>query len=312
MFDIKEFKKKVKDTRYDRRINHLISKKIDVVHIKQTVENVRDNINKDINSFVIYGEPQSGKTEMMIALTAKLLDEGHRIIIVLLNDSVQLLDQNLDRFKRSGIDPAPKKFNEILDHNVKIEKGEWIIFSKKNAKDLQKLIDKVEVFEGKIIIDDEADYATPNSKINTEEKTKINELTEKLIGNKGIYIGVTATPARLDLNNTHQNQNEKWVDFNPHPLYIGQDVFFPTPVENLRYSLNLLPDLGDNPEYLRDALFSFIINVAHINLKINETEKNYSMLIHTSGIKAEHKKDYEEVVRIFEVLKDGDDKNNNK
>jgi DNA replication protein DnaC len=31
------------------------------------------------------GEPQSGKTELMIALTAKLLDKGNKTIIILLN-----------------------------------------------------------------------------------------------------------------------------------------------------------------------------------------------------------------------------------
>jgi DNA replication protein DnaC len=61
-------------------------------------------------SFVVYGEPQSGKTEMMICLTAKLLDNGHRIIIHLLNDSVQLLQQNLERFQRSNLSPAPRIF----------------------------------------------------------------------------------------------------------------------------------------------------------------------------------------------------------
>ena len=49
-------------------------------------------------------------------------------------------------------------------------------------------------------------YATPNSKINRQEKSKINALTEKLIGKNGIYIGVTATPGRLDLNRTHKNE----------------------------------------------------------------------------------------------------------
>jgi len=44
---------------------------------------------------VIYGEPQSGKTEMMICLTARLIDIGANLVIHLLNDSVQLLEQNL-------------------------------------------------------------------------------------------------------------------------------------------------------------------------------------------------------------------------
>ena len=71
------------------------------------------------NSFVIYGEPQSGKTEMMICLTAKLLDDGYRIVIHLLNDSVQLLQQNLDRFQRSNLSPAARNFSDAV-HRFKI------------------------------------------------------------------------------------------------------------------------------------------------------------------------------------------------
>ena len=146
---------------------------------------------------MIYGEPQSGKTEMMIALTAKLLDLGIKLVIVLLNDSVQLLGQNLERFQRSGLSPAPKKFSELLPPEVTIGEHQWVIFCKKNSKDLQKLLEKIEANPNRVIIDDEADYATPNSKINRQEKSKINALTEKLIGKNGIYIGVTATPGRF-------------------------------------------------------------------------------------------------------------------
>ena len=62
---------------------------------------------------VIYGDPQSGKTEMMICLTAKLLDDGHRIVVHLLNDSVDLLTQNLTRFKESGLAPGARLSSEL-------------------------------------------------------------------------------------------------------------------------------------------------------------------------------------------------------
>lgn len=303
MFDINNFKTKVNNTRYAKRIEHLTSENRYTLSIESTAENSIKNINEGVKSFVIYGEPQSGKTEMMIALTARLLDEGFKIIIILLNDSVQLLGQNLERFRRSGIDPSPKNFNEILDPSVLIGKNEWIIFCKKNSQDLQKLLQKIGSINRKVVIDDEADFATPNSKVNKEEKTKINELTAQLIVKEGIYIGVTATPARLDLNNTHNNQNTKWIDFLPHPLYKGQDVFFPTPPTDLPYCLSMLPDSGDDPKFLREKLFSFLINVAHLNIKINNIEHSYSMLIHTSGKTADHAEDFKQIIKIFEVLK---------
>jgi hypothetical protein len=311
-FDIKDFLpgSDSNRSRYERRLRELEVDGIATDSIERAVEHAIHNITKDgIRSFVIYGEPQSGKTEMMIALTARLLDEGHRIIIVLMNDSVQLLEQNLDRFLRSGLDPAPKKFNEILDPSIKISTGHWVVFCKKNSADLQKLLSKVDTCPARVVIDDEADYATPNGKINRNEQTKINELVGKLLGDDGFYIGVTATPARLDLNNTFKNANDHWVDFPPHPKYTGQNVFFPTTLEafaDLPFRLVPLPDEGDDPKYLRAAFFGFLVSVAYLNTQVNDTKKNYSMLIHTSGKKVDHTKDYQQIITLLGVLKDPD------
>jgi len=312
-FNLNDLKKEtVNNNRYERRLSKLVSSNQEVDRIKSVVENAVSNIQNGQRSFVIYGEPQSGKTEMMIALTAKLLDIGSKIIIALLNDSVQLLGQNLERFQRSGLSPSPKKFSEILSPEVSIGDHQWVIFCKKNSKDLQKLLHKLDGHADRVIIDDEADYATPNSKINKKEKSKINELTEKLIGTKGVYIGVTATPARLDLNKTHDNQNEHWIDFPPHSNYTGQDLFFPVSIENLTYRLSFLPDTGDDPQYLRDAIFSFIVNVAYLNSVVNDPEKNYSILIHTSSKTADHTVDYKQVIKTFEALKDSTNSNHEK
>ena len=309
-FDLGNLKREaVVGNRYEKRLAHLVAAGQDVDRIKGVAETAIENIRKGQRSFVIYGEPQSGKTEMMIALTAKLLDEGHKIIIVLLNDSVQLLGQNLERFQRSGLSPSPKKFSEVLPPEVAIGDRQWVIFCKKNAQDLQKLIQKVERHPDRVVMDDEADYATPNSKINQQKQSPINELTETLIGVAGIYIGVTATPARLDLNRTHKNQNEYWIDFPPHSNYVGQDLFFPVNLDNLQFRLCFLPDAGDDPHHLREALFRFLIRVGYLNSFVNEAETNYSLLIHTSGRKDDHVVDYKQVVKIFEALRD--EKNGN-
>jgi DNA replication protein DnaC len=90
-------------------------------------------------SFVIYGEPQSGKTEMMICLTAKLIDAGFGVVIHLLNDSVQLLQQNLERFQRSGLSPSARNFSEVMDPSISLRVGQHVIFCKKNPHDFRKL-----------------------------------------------------------------------------------------------------------------------------------------------------------------------------
>lgn len=300
--------------RYNHRIAQLLAQGRFVENIKQTVDEAIGNLTAGSRSFVIYGEPQSGKTEMMIALTARLLDDGHRVILVLLNDNVQLLNQNLTRFRSAGLDPSPKNHEEVLHEEISLVTGEWIIFCKKNGQDLPKLIEKLrKVRDPVVVIDDEADYATPNAKVNKKgEQTRINELVEDLIGASGIYIGVTATPARLNLNNTFENEAERWVVFRPHPDYIGRTVFFPTRLEDVKspaFTLVKLPEAYDDPKYLRQALFSFLVNVAHLNTTINTQEQNYSMLIHTSGGTSDHSEDYKQVLKTFGILSTTDDPN---
>jgi len=304
MFDISKFKNdKPLSQRYDKRLQQLKGANFVTSHIEETVNNAVKNLNDSIKSFIIYGSPQSGKTEMMIALTAKLLDLNNKIVIILLNDNVGLLEQNLRRFAKADIDPDPKNFKEILDDIIEIKDYEWIIFCKKNASDLTKLIRKLDGFSDIVIIDDEADYASPNGKINKNEKTKINMLIGQLLHN-GIYIGVTATPARLDLNNTFDNANDRWVHFPSHLNYTGQDVFFPFDLNELKYNLNILPPSYDDPKFLREALFRFLINVAYLNLYVNAQNENYSMLIHTSGRKNDHIKDQTTIQKIINILKD--------
>ena len=258
-------------------------------------------------SFVIYGEPQSGKTEMMICLTAKLLDDRRPFILHLLNDSVDLLGQNLGRFQASGLAPAAKNFTDILDPTTKISGRTHVVFCKKNAKDLQKLLNKIGQLSNIIVIDDEADFASPNTKINQSTKTRINELITTILGTTGDYIGVTATPARLDLNNTFDNDSALWVDFPPHDRYTGQDIFFPMDDFNStpeQFILTKLPQNYDGPRFARTALFSFLVNVAYLNLMVNSTEQSYSFLLHTSGKKVDHQADWNVIDQTLTTLID--------
>ncbi|PNQ96228.1 DNA helicase (plasmid) [Azospirillum argentinense] len=309
-FDLTKFKDNVSTrNQYQRQLRRLADAGKSVECIEHAVrESLKNLSGKGRKSFVIYGEPQSGKTEMMICLTAKLLDEERPLIIHLLNDSVDLLGQNLGRFKASGLAPSAQNFSEVLDPSINLAKGQHVIFCKKNAKDLQKLSNKIGALKDVIIIDDEADYASPNGKVNRADKTRINELISDILGDSGDYIGVTATPARLDLNNTFDNDSGLWVSFPPHSHYTGQDVFFPFDDEDAenasKFRLTLLKEKGDDPKFARAALFSFMVNVAYLNIFNNKTETNYSMLIHTSGNKVDHKADWDAVQEALSALTD--------
>lgn len=312
------------NTKYANQIERVRFEKGYVKSIENTVEETIRNILEGATRLAIYGEPQSGKTEMMICLSARLLDEGHTCIIILVNDSLDVLSQNYERFVESNLIPTPRNLSDLAQGVDLYKAKEQIIITKKNPSDLQKLIEylKATKNQSRVVIDDEADHATPNSKVNklidkktgeANPKTAINRLVGQLIelnGPKnGIYIGVTATPQRLDLNNTFDNQREHWVLFDTHPNYHGHEVFFPS-IESgeyqVKFHLEALPDDGDSPEYLQNALLRFMINVAHLNCSLPDApgagQKNYCMLIHTSGSKEDHRGDYKEVVRVFEAI----------
>ncbi|MEI6266625.1 MAG: Z1 domain-containing protein [bacterium] len=308
-----------RNSRYEKRINFLRDKKgIDTFQIENAVSDSVEKIQKGITSFVIYGEPQSGKTEMMISLTAKLLDIGNNTIVILMNDNKKLELQNLERFTSSGIDPTPDTMSSRAFLEEDLNDGQVIIFSKKNIRNLTNLNEKLRNRSGLIIIDDEADYASPNSKINKDEVTAINNEIGKLLRRDGTYVGVTATPARLDLNNTFDNLSEEWVFFDSHKNYVGKDFFFPINLEKItevEYMVNILPENGDDPSYLHEALASFLVNASYLNINPEYKEKlveqnannddvNFAFIIHTSGIKSEHERDKKIVDNFFDALAD--------
>ncbi|MCE9556602.1 MAG: Z1 domain-containing protein [Planctomycetes bacterium] len=274
--------------------------------IVEAVDGTRQKLPKaSTGSLVIYGDPQSGKTEMMICLTASLLDDGHKVIVHLMNDSVDLLMQNLDRFRLAGLAPAPRNAADLA--NSPLSTGQkTILFCKKNSKDLQKLIAELTLSGPVVVIDDEADYATPNAKINQKERTKINALVSQLLGEDGIYIGVTATPARLNLNNTFDNKTETWVHFPSHDDYHGQDTFFPQDGKP-EYRLTLLKGSGSATD-AQIALARFLVSVAYLNTTATakgEAESNYSFLVHTSGKTDDHATDRKTIEGTMKALESG-------
>ena len=291
------------DNQYENRISTLKQKGVDTSSIERAIQLTIDNLHANSSrSLVIFGEPQSGKTEMMIALNAMLLDESYPIIINLMTDSVDLLDQSLSRFRASGLNPSPKQFSDLPDDPKRLKGRTWVVFCKKNARDLEKLIEFLRLENGLIVIDDEADYASPDGNVNKPDydKTKINYLISKLLGSDGIYIGVTATPARLNLNNTFENESEMWVDFLPHPEYVGQEFFFPDD-NNVQYQLNTFnADEGDEKAELTNAILHFLCGVA--NLHHLGKQLNFTMLVHTSGKRDEHAEDIELIQSTLAIL----------
>src|SRR5580698_9932677 len=149
-FDISKFRAaQNKESQYQRQLERLTSQGKAVVCIEAAVRGALASLSDTKRTaFVIYGEPQSGKTEMMICLTARLLDSGRQFILLLLNDSVDLLGQNLGRFQASGLAPSAKNYTDILDPAIRIDGRQHVVFCKKNGRDLEKLINKIGQLDG--------------------------------------------------------------------------------------------------------------------------------------------------------------------
>lgn len=299
---------------YEARIERLKQMGRDPSLIQQGIADVLRVLEQGHKSFVVYGEPQSGKTEFMIALVCKLLDMGRQTIFVVMNDNTELEMQNYDRFHHAQeLNPTPELSTQILsmdDSDLKTPK-QRVIFCRKNSNNLQKLIHKCRFMTDRVVIDDEADYATPNAKINKDEVTAINKnvglLGDLNPGGKGTYIGVTATPARLDLNNTFLNDSKNWIFLDSHKYYKGRQFFFPvtqTEIDASNYQLVKLPDDTDDPKLLRHAVFRFLIRVAILNAPKNAELTAYSMLVHTAGKTDDHVKDHSDINRILKTLRD--------
>ena len=114
---------------YDQRIAALQRDGVDTISIEKAIQSTFENLqDRGSRSLVVFGEPQSGKTEMMIALNARLLDGGYNIIVNLLTDSVDLLDQSLNRFRSSGLNPSPKQFIDLPKDPKRLKGRHWVVF----------------------------------------------------------------------------------------------------------------------------------------------------------------------------------------
>ena len=105
--------------------------------VLEPVKQIMSNIKQGSKSFVVYGEPQSGKTEMMIALSCKLFDEGINTIFVLMHDIKTLQKQNFqDRFVRNeNFRVTPILAEEFSKTDETIRKNQnWLIFWKEKFK----------------------------------------------------------------------------------------------------------------------------------------------------------------------------------
>jgi hypothetical protein len=182
---------------------------------------------------LLYGKVQSGKTRAMIFTAAMCLDNGFRIVVVLTSDNVELVDQTSHRFKvvdgpiwLNSNDRSEWEADEahIRQH---LHRNGLIVVCSKNGKHQDILIDFLRRINASdfpaVILDDEADQATPDttraarSRGGAGAPTYASRTHRRIIRNEkpdelgdslrqtlrhNVYVQVTATPYALLLQQT--------------------------------------------------------------------------------------------------------------
>ncbi|MGA4668900.1 Z1 domain-containing protein [Propionibacteriaceae bacterium Y1923] len=160
---------------------------------------------------LVLGHVQAGKTANYTAVAAKAADRGYKLVIVLagihnnLRDQTQLrLESDLGEARWTFLTKQSSDFDgKVGGANLLSNQGGVVIVIKKNATRLkilrnwlnqlgEPLLRRVPV----LVVDDEADQATPNSATKKEEQTVINRLVTEIWASivTGSYVGYTATP----------------------------------------------------------------------------------------------------------------------
>ena len=167
---------------------------------------------------LVVGYVQSGKTANFTGVITKAADVGYRLFIVLSGLNNNLRNQTQLRLEKDIVSLTPQHWfsltQETRDFSCSVGNVEYLLRGgagqervigviKKNPSRLLQLCVWLEGARSEtlrscpvLIIDDEADQATPNSHPRPEERTTINGLIVRLLSSlpKAAYIGYTATP----------------------------------------------------------------------------------------------------------------------
>ena len=252
------------------------------------------------------GYVQSGKTTSITALIARAADEGYRIIVALLGTTKLLLDQNTDRIDEAlGIGQrADYRWVEL--RNPKGDKAggdvaNWLDRDRvlllpvlKHAgriDDLRMTLSKANVTGvPALVVDDEADQASLNTKVRSDDESRIYaaiaELRRALPNH--LYVQYTATPYAPLLLDPSDDLSPDFVEMlTPGPGYTGGREFFvdhaarvvrPIPTADEQAPRGLPTQL---PGSLIKALGSFVAGTAML-LGAGIDKAPVSMLVHST------------------------------
>jgi hypothetical protein len=202
---------------------------------------------------LVIGHVQSGKTANYAAVIAKAGDAGYRLGIVMSGIHNNLRKQTQVRLDHDLSIPvlwdpltvADADFGRVPNGTARVaSKLHMLAVVKKNPSRLERLRDwlhNIPIEARKacpiLLIDDEADQATPNTKAAVEEMSRINELIREVWSEipTGTYVGYTATPFAnvfMDPNDETEMYPSDFIVDLPRPgAYYGAERIFGMPLQ---------------------------------------------------------------------------------
>ena len=283
---------------------------------------------------LVMGNVQSGKTRNFAGVIAQAADAGYRFVIVLagMHNNLRAQTQarlNADLFTAPEWYPLTddeRDFDGVLNPNA-LFAGQKLLCAvvKKNTTRLQYLVDMMDKIPREVrrrtpvlIVDDEADQATPNSLAQKDRISTINQRLRDLWGSveTGTYLAYTATPFANVLADPDDPADLFPSHFittiDPGEGYFGAERVFgvaDTAVDGpLADGLNMVRQISsaeakllkphgdaeeresfdpDLPESLRAAVQWFVVATA-IRRARGQRESHSSMLVHTTHYTAPH------------------------
>lgn len=298
---------------------------------------------------LVIGYVQSGKTANYTAVMAKAADAGYRLFIVLAGMHNNLRRQTQVRLSRDLVDhdwaaltTNDADFGNVINGAAMLNRGVHVIaVVKKNQARLRSLRDWLRDIPRNIrervpvlILDDEADQATPNSAAAADQQTRINQLIREIWAEvpTGTYLGYTATPFANIFMDPHDEEELYPSDFiidlpRPKDYFGAERVFGREPLDdadNPEPGLDMVRDVPDDeaagvrppsgrdrraefdpelPQSLIDAVVWFVVATA-IRKSRGQVYDHSSMLVHTTHFVSPHFAMKKRLISLLDHLRD--------
>lgn len=297
---------------------------------------------------LVVGYVQSGKTANYTAVMAKSADAGYRLFIVLAGMYNNLRRQTQNRLSQDLLNDQWAKlttptedFDTVINGAPLLSQGvHCLAVVKKNQHRLRRLRDWLRDIPKNVrracpalLIDDEADQATPNTKGAQDKLSRINQLVRQVWAElpTGSYVGYTATPFANVFMNPQDDEglypSDFIIDLPRSEDYFGAERIFgrvalddaddPDPSLDM---VRVIPDdeadavrppsakeeqSGFEPpvtQSLREAVLWFVVATA-IRRARGQHDQHSSMLIHTTHYVIPHFKTRQVIDGLLDELR---------